>query len=43
MQITTIGIDIAKNVFHLVGLNRAGRVVLRKKLRRKGLLAFLHK
>lgn len=40
MQITTIGIDIAKNVFHVMGLNRAGRVVLKKKLRRKGVLAF---
>lgn len=34
MQITTIGLDLAKNVFHLVGLNRAGKMQMRKKLKR---------
>ena len=34
MQITTIGLDIAKNVFYAVGLNRAGQKVWGKRLRR---------
>jgi transposase len=34
MKITLIGLDIAKNVFHLVGLNQAGKMVLKKRLRR---------
>lgn len=38
MQITTIGIDIAKSVFQLHGVDEAGTVVLRKKLRRNSVL-----
>ena len=34
MQIVTIGLDIAKNVFQLHGVDAAGDVVLRRKLRR---------
>ncbi len=41
MQITTLGIDLAKSVFQLHGVNEAGEVVLRRKLRRTALLAFL--
>ena len=33
-EITTIGIDIAKNVFQLHGVDRSGNIVLRKALRR---------
>ncbi|MGM4914544.1 IS110 family transposase [Rhizobium sp. 768_B6_N1_8] len=33
-EITTIGVDIAKNVFQLHGINAEGQVVLRKALRR---------
>lgn len=40
MQITTVGLDLAKQTFHVVGLNRAGRVVLRKRLRRDQLPAY---
>ncbi len=40
MQITTIGLDLAKNVFHLVGLNQAGKKVLRKKLKRSQMLTY---
>lgn len=40
MQITTIGLDLAKNIFHLVGLNQAGKQVLRKKLQRSKMLAY---
>ena len=38
MEITTLGIDIGKSVFHLVGLDRRGRVVMRKRLLRDRLL-----
>ena len=31
MEIHTLGIDLGKTIFHLVGLNAAGEVVLRKK------------
>lgn len=41
MKITTLGIDLAKNVFQLHGVDEAGRTVLRKKLSRKKLLSFL--
>ena len=34
MQITTIGLDIAKNVFQIHGIDAAERVVVRKQLRR---------
>jgi len=40
MEIHTLGIDLGKTIFHLVGLNRAGEVVLRKKCSRKQLLQF---
>lgn len=38
MTITTVGIDIAKRWFHLIGCNEAGRPVLRKKVDRAHLL-----
>ena len=41
MQITTIGLDIAKNVFQLHSIDTEGRVVLRRKVRRDQLLALL--
>lgn len=41
MQITTIGLDIAKNVFQLHGIDAAGHIVLRRKVRRDQLLAIL--
>src|SRR5215469_17871861 len=31
MEIHTLGIDLGKTIFHLIGLNAAGEVVLRKK------------
>lgn len=36
----TIGIDIAKHVFQVHGINAAGQVVLRKKIRRRDFLVF---
>src|SRR6185437_5781707 len=40
MQITTIGLDIAKNVFQVDGIDAAEKVVVRKQLRRSQVLAF---
>jgi transposase len=40
MQITTIGLDIAKNVFQVHGIDAAEKVIVRKRLRRGQVLAF---
>src|SRR4030095_563903 len=40
MEIHTIGIDLGKTVFHLVGLNPRGAVVVRKKCSRNQILRF---
>src|SRR5262245_1969103 len=40
VQITTIGLDIAKNVFAVHGIDAAEKVVVRKQLRRGPVLAF---
>lgn len=40
MNITTVGLDIAKNVFHSVCCNRAGKIMTKKKLRRSQLLPY---
>jgi len=40
MQITTIGLDIAKNVFQVHGIDAAEKVVVRKQLRRSQVMAF---
>lgn len=41
MEITTIGLDIAKNVFQIHGVDGEGCVVLRRKVKRDQLLALL--
>ena len=41
MNVTTIGIDLAKSVFQLHGVDAQGGVVFRKKLRRSSVLDFL--
>ena len=40
MKITTVGIDLAKNIFQIHGANEQGKAVLRKQLRREQLVAF---
>jgi transposase len=40
MQVTTIGLDIAKNVFQVHGIDANEKVVVRKQLRRSQVLAF---
>jgi transposase len=41
MEVTTIGIDLAKSVFAVSGAERAGKVVMRKQLRRGQLREFV--
>lgn len=41
MNITTLGIDIAKQVFQLHGTDGHGKVTLTKRLRRNQLLRFM--
>src|SRR5450631_4239273 len=40
MQITTIGLDIAKNVFQVHGIDANEKVVVRRQLRRSQVMAF---
>lgn len=40
MQVTTIGIDLAKNVFQVHGVDGSGAVVIRRALRRSQVLAW---
>ena len=40
-EITTVGLDLAKNVFQLHGADATGRAVRRRKLRRGQVLEFL--
>ena len=40
MNINVIGLDIAKQIFHLVALDVNGKQVLKKTLRRAKLLSF---
>jgi len=35
MNITTVGIDLAKNILQIHGVNRQGKKVFNKQLRRK--------
>ena len=39
-KVTTVGLDLAKSVFHVHGADRKGRPVLRRKLRRRQVLVF---
>src|ERR671930_230996 len=41
MQITTLGIDVAKHVFQLHGVDKRGHVVLTKRLSRAKVLPFM--
>ena len=43
MDITTLGIDLAKSVFQLHGVDAQGVIVLQKKLRRGAVVKFLSK
>jgi transposase len=40
MKLHVLGIDLGKTVFHLVGLDATGRVVMRRKCSRRQLLSY---
>ena len=42
-SISTIGLDIAKSVFQVHGVDAAGQVVLRRQLKRRHVLAFFQR
>jgi transposase len=42
-EISVLGIDIAKRVFHAVGMDNRGTVVYRKRLSRHDLMPFIAK
>ena len=41
--VTTIGLDIAKSVFQVHGVDAAGQVLIRRQLKRRAVLAFFQK
>src|SRR5512143_123987 len=41
--VTTVGLDIAKSVFQVHGVDTAGQVVIRRQLKRRYVLAFFQK
>jgi len=41
--LSSVGIDIGKDVFHLVGFDVAGKIVLRRKIKRLALVSELEK
>ncbi len=41
--ITTIGLDIAKSVFQVHGIDAVGTVIIRRQLKRRYVLAFFRK
>ena len=43
MHVNTIGVDLAKNVFQIHGVDSAGKVVITRQLRRKQVLDFFSK
>jgi transposase len=43
MKITTIGLELAKSVFQIHGVDATGQVVVRKALRRSQMLPFFAK
>ena len=43
MKITTIGVDLAKNVFQVHGIDEAGTVIVSKTLRRRQMIPFFSK
>ena len=41
--VTTIGLDIAKSIFQVHGVDAEGNVVVRRKLKRRHIVAFFQK
>ncbi len=42
-EIITIGLDIAKNVFQVHGIDGSGGIVIRRKLRRREVVGFFER
>ena len=42
-EMSVLGIDIAKRVFHVVGMDERGKIVLRQRLSRHALMPFIAK
>ena len=42
-EMNVLGIDIAKRVFHVVGMDDTGKIVFRKRLSRHDLMPFIAK
>lgn len=40
MRVTTVGIDLAKNIFQIHGVDEHGKIVVRKQLKREQMCAF---
>ena len=40
-NVCTVGIDLAKKIFHLVGTDPTGKIVWRKRLTRHALISFM--
>src|SRR5687768_380402 len=40
-ELSIVGIDLAKSVFHLVGMDARGKIIVRKRLLRAEVLAFM--
>jgi transposase len=43
MEVTTIGLDIAKSVFQIHGIDAEGNVIVRRQIKRRHVLAFFQK
>ena len=41
MKIQTIGIDLGKSVFHVIGLDESGKIILRRRFSRTQLTTYL--
>ena len=42
-ELSVVGIDLAKSVFHLVGMDERGTIILRKRLARSEVMPFMAK
>jgi transposase len=40
-ELSVVGIDLAKSIFHLVGLDERGKILLRKRLARGEVMPFM--
>ena len=43
MQVTVIGLDIAKHVFQVHGIDQSGQVLIHRRLRRGELISFFRR